>query len=106
MANIDGVKAVSRTEVPSPSGSASSGSGELAKCESQLSDWVNCPSSKTSAGKAKIAEITGKIQTIKAQMKKAEDAKAVPAAQTHAVPVPLAQALRFDGIGSWLDMHA
>ena len=55
--------------------------GELAKLESQLSDWVHCPSSKTSAGKAKIAEITDKIDAIKVSVKKAEDNKVQPSSR-------------------------
>ena len=53
----------------------------LAKSQSQLADWVCCPSATTSAGKAKIAEISERIDTIKAQMQKAEQsAREVPAA--------------------------
>jgi len=90
--------------VPVPAGgvvaSSAVSSGELAKLESQLSDWVHCPSSKTEAGKEKIAEITDKIDTAKAQIKKAEDSKA------EAQPSPPKPALRFDGLGTLLDAQA
>lgn len=47
---------------------------ELAKCMAQLADWVSCASAKTSAGKEKIAEISGRISAIQAQKKRAESA--------------------------------
>ena len=83
-------------------------SADLAKYESQLSDWVHCASSKTSEGKAKIAEITDKIVSIKAQVKRAEDAK--PQAPSQQAPdvagkVPHRQ-LRLDQLGTWLDLRA
>ena len=97
------------------SASAASASSELAKFETQLSDWVHCPSSKTSAGKAKIAEITDRIESIKAQMKQAEDAKVFADAATttaaaetfiqHAPSQTAGPALRFDGTGTWVNMQ-
>jgi hypothetical protein len=59
---------------------APAGSGALdaqkAQCERQLSDWVNCVSSKTPEGKAKIAEYSSKLSAINTQIKKADDARA------------------------------
>ena len=83
-------------------------SGELAKLESQLSDWVHCPSSKTSAGKAKIAEITAKIETIKGQAKAVEDkrAKEVPRLETQEPSKTVVGGLRFDGLGAWINERA
>ena len=81
-------------------------SGELAKCESQLSDWVHCASSKTPEGKAKIAEITGKIDAIKAQMKKAEEASTASAAPASAPTSETTPRLRFDGLGAKLNVQA
>ncbi|MDO9314322.1 MAG: hypothetical protein Q7T97_07230 [Burkholderiaceae bacterium] len=49
---------------------------DLAKCQSQLSDWVHCVSAKTPEGKAKIEEIASKIDTIKEKMRESEDASA------------------------------
>jgi len=106
MASIDSVQSGSGLAVASASGSASSASGELAKCESQLSDWVHCPSSKTSAGKAKIAEIAGKIEAIKAQIKKAEDTMSVASAVSYAPPAKAVEQLRFDGLGSLMNAQA
>ena len=60
----------------------------LAKSQSQLADWVRCPSAKTSAGKAKIAEISERIDAIKAQMQKADQvAREAPAAVAAATAV-------------------
>ena len=50
--------------------------GDLAKYEGQLSDWTYCASGKTPEGKVKIAQISDKISTIKAQMHQADQASA------------------------------
>jgi hypothetical protein len=47
---------------------------DLAKAESQLADWVHCPSSKTPEGKAKIAQCQSNVDQIKAKLKAADDA--------------------------------
>ena len=39
-------------------------------CRAQLADWVTCPSAKTPEGKAKIQQITSKLDSIKEQIKK------------------------------------
>ena len=81
--------------------------GELAKCESQLADWVNCPSGKTSAGKAKIAEITTKRDAIKARIESREK-QTQPAKEPAAVqhnPDP-AQRLQLSGLGTYVDHYA
>ncbi len=84
-------------------------SAELAKYESQLSDWVHCASCKTSEGKAKIAEITDKIESIKAQVKRVEDARKASTSTQQvtdaADKVPHRQ-LRLDQLGAWLDIQA
>jgi hypothetical protein len=87
-------------------GSAATSSGELAKCESQLSDWVHCASSKTSAGKAKIAEITNKIDSIKADMKKADESKTAALREEKTPPMNTVHRLRFDGLGTWVNLQA
>ncbi|MEO6895244.1 MAG: hypothetical protein ABI218_01210 [Caldimonas sp.] len=54
---------------------ASSGralNADLARCEVQLSDWSHCVSAKTPQGKEKIAEISARVDDIKARMKAAE----------------------------------
>jgi hypothetical protein len=90
-----------------PAAPANAGA-ELAKYESQLSDWVHCASCKTAAGKAKIAEITDKIQAIKTQMKRAEEAR--PPSQAMQAPEPLPHVVqhqfRLDQLGAWLDLKA
>ncbi len=84
MSNIASLTRAASAYTPPGALSRPSAGGELEKLKSQLSDWVNCPSCTTSAGKAKIAEITDKIETIKAQARTAEDkqAKEVPPVQT------------------------
>jgi hypothetical protein len=83
-------------------------SAELAKCERELSDWVHCPSSKTSAGRANIAEITAKLDGLKAQMKRTDDVKAAAMAQEQPKPpaATAAHSLRFDQLGAWLNVQA
>lgn len=58
---------------------------QLARAQSQLADWVNCPSCKTAAGQAKIAEINAQIGAIKSSMQRAENARPAHAA---AAPAP------------------
>ncbi len=100
---LNGTSSASPASAAAPRAPATAGS-ELAKLETQLSDWVHCPSCKTPAGKAKIAEITDKIDAIKAQVKTAEDAKAAAvrghqAMESSKAAVP---GVRFDGQGGWL----
>lgn len=45
-------------------------------CRAQLADWVTCPSAKTPEGKAKIEQITSKLDSIKDQIKQSGDASA------------------------------
>ncbi|MEJ7138028.1 hypothetical protein [Amphibiibacter pelophylacis] len=112
MSSLDSIQSSPAAVKPSP-GAAAVASGELAKLESQLSDWVHCSSSKTSAGKAKIAEITSHIDLIKAQMKKAEETKEAKELTSSVAsvsnPPPSSQAtgpeLRFDGTGTWVDVQ-
>ena len=62
---------------------------ELAKYQSQLSDWVHCPSCKTPQGKAKIAEITARIDAIRARSAQREQTvRREPASLDAAAPGP------------------
>ena len=108
MTSVNSLNVSSAASAPAPQAAPANASAELAKYEAQLSDWVHCASSKTSQGKAKIAEITHKIESVKAQVKRAEDAK--PQAPRHQVPdtegkVPQRQ-FRLDQLGTWLDAQA
>ncbi len=110
MAPIERLAGMSSASIPSealprPPAAASS---ELARLETQLSDWVHCPSCKTPAGKAKIAEISDKIEAIKAQVKTAEDAKATARRSNEIVESSKAAAgsVRLDGLGQWLNERA
>ncbi len=70
---------------------------QLAKCESQLTDWIECPSGKTPAGRAKIEALTVQIAKLKAHRLRAEDASNVAA--------PQPDRLRFDGQGARVDLQ-
>jgi hypothetical protein len=104
MSSINSIQSGSGA-VPSTSGSGAS--GELAKFESQLSDWVHCPSCKTPEGKAKIAEITSKIDAIKNEMKRVEETKASShAADAEPAAISAPRSVRFDGLGAWVNTQA
>ena len=44
---------------------------QLDRCEKQLSDQVNCSSANTTAGKAKIRELSDRISVLKQHMEQA-----------------------------------
>jgi hypothetical protein len=75
------------TTTPASGKSTASLAAQLSRCETQLSDWVNCPSGRTPAGKAKIAEITGKISDIQQRLK-AQDGDGSAGATTGAASMP------------------
>ncbi len=82
---------------------------QLAKCESELSDWVNCSSGETPAGRAHIQEISAQIVKLKAQIKQAEETRATPSSAPQEVTATAAQpsqGLRFDSLGSWVNLQA
>ena len=106
MASIERLNGMPSSSAPggaAPRPPATAG-GELARLEVELSDWVHCPSCKTPAGKAKIAEITDKIDAIKAQVKAAEEAKATAWRGNEAMES--SRTVRFDGLGNWLNERA
>ena len=90
----------------SPAMTPAAANGELAKLHSQLADWVNCPSCKTSAGKAKIAEISSKIEALENRVKKAEVNKHSSAVSSPAAELIEAPTLRFDGLGAFVSLRA
>jgi hypothetical protein len=47
---------------------------QLARLQTQLADWVNCPSCKTPEGKAKIAGINAQIKDVELRMQAKEQA--------------------------------
>lgn len=47
--------------------------GQLSRCETQLSDWVNCASAKTPEGKAKIEEVSNQIALIKQRIAQSQE---------------------------------
>lgn len=48
---------------------------QLERYQKELSDCVNCPSAKTSEGKAQIADISGKISDLKNRIQKTGEAE-------------------------------
>ena len=106
--SLDSLRSSPAVAVPRPAAA----DGQLAKCESQLSDWVHCPSGKTPAGRARIEEISNQIATLKAQIKQADERKPAPApapAPAFApAPTPVQQAdrIRYDGQGGWVNLQA
>ena len=102
--SLDSLQSSPAIAVPRPA----TADAQLAKCESQLSDWVHCPSGKTPAGRAKIAEISNQIATLKAQIKQADERKPAPAPAPTPAPTPVQQAdrIRYDGQGSWVNLQA
>lgn len=89
-------------------------SSELDRLEKQLSDWVNCASAKTSAGRAKIAEISGKIGAVKARSEHVESDAALTSANANANAKAKAQGTTMildsprqrEGLGNTLDVFA
>ena len=66
------LSAIAASTFSGPSGAGPSGAGldyQLAKYQSQLADWQNCPSCNTPEGKAKIQEISAKIDDITQRLK-------------------------------------
>lgn len=98
--SLDRIQSSPAVAVPRPAAA----DGQLAKCESQLSDWVHCPSGKTPAGRAKIAEISNQIATLKAQIEQTDERKPAPAPAP--MPVQQADRIRYDGQGSWVNLQA
>jgi hypothetical protein len=82
---------------------------DLAKAQGQLADWVACPSCKTPEGKAKIEEISAKVDTIKSKLKAVEDSK--PTRAEAAKPPSAEAAAQSPGValstlGGFVDTYA
>lgn len=52
---------------------------QLAQLQGQLADCVNCDTARTPQGKAKIQELSIKIQSIRARLERVEQAKQIQA---------------------------
>ncbi|PKO40883.1 MAG: hypothetical protein CVU33_01640 [Betaproteobacteria bacterium HGW-Betaproteobacteria-6] len=91
-------------------------SAQLARYEAELASWENCPSCKTTEGKAKIAEIAGKISEIKQRIESAElskqDASRPRSNQAETLNSPsdtaaaIDSASRASGVGSVVNVYA
>ncbi len=85
---------------------------QLARYEAELASWENCPSCKTTEGKAKIAEIAGKIGAVKHRMEAAElskqDASRLRPNQNEALNSAAAvdSASPANGVGSLVNVYA
>jgi len=97
---------------PVPAPAPVNADAQLAKYQSQLSDWVQCPSGKTPEGKAKIAELTDKIQSLKSQMKQADEVQRTPPAASAPPQGPEPErpatrsGLRLDAQGIFIDLQS
>lgn len=91
------LSATSSAAAPSSGGSGVTLQAQLDRCNTQLSNWVNCSSGKTPEGKQIIAALEDKISTIKHQIQQRNQGGAqagqstTPAAQS-APPASLALA--------------
>lgn len=99
-AGMDPAEAASRSSLAAQA--------DLVKYQKQLADWIDCPSRKTSYGKAKIAEINDKIHAAKAQIKKAQETETVESKPKAAAVDPTAArpSMRFDGVGTYVRLQA
>lgn len=80
---------------------------QLAQLEKQLSEWIDCASAKTQAGRDKISEISSKIDAIKGAMQQevAQGSQSIDALSTLS-PAALRAPLRLDGTGAWISVKA
>ena len=88
---------------------------QMRTCRAQLADWVTCPSAKTPEGKAKIEQISSKLDSIKNQIKQSgvSSSSAEPAAQPdgslespHRAEAGAAKLAASGQIGSNVDTYA
>ncbi len=73
------LSAIGSSSFPTSSGSGASAGAleaQLAQCERQLSDWVNCASAKTPEGKAIIQKLSDKVSEIKHRIEAADKTSA------------------------------
>lgn len=87
---------------------------QMRTCRAQLADWVTCPSAKTPEGKAKIEQISSKLDSIKDQIKKS--AASSSSSMTEKPQAPARAARRSDDavdylapadrVGSHVDTYA
>jgi hypothetical protein len=88
-----------------PASSASGASvgaleAQLAQCERQLSDWVNCASAKTLEGKAIIQKLSDKVSEIKHRIEAADKTGSVSQPTVLKVNTSATTSSDGNGIGS------
>jgi hypothetical protein len=72
MVQAVGLSITAGTGASPPRTSAGVLQSQLNRYQVQLDDWCNCPSGKTPEGKAKIRDLTDKVDALKAQLKQAD----------------------------------
>jgi hypothetical protein len=73
---------------------------QLRTYRAQLADWVTCPSAKTPEGKAKIEQISAKLNSVKSEIKKSDGTS--PSATTAPQTMPNDSTRPADGGGDYL----
>ena len=84
--------------------SAASLQAQLQRYQKQLSDCVNCPSSKTPQGKADIQAISARISQVKQSIEQAANAQANPAVPSQSTGQACTSAVT--GYGGLVDVYA
>lgn len=72
------VSAIGSSSLPNPASTDLSSAGltaQLGRYQKELSECVNCSSAKTSEGKIKITELSGKISELKTRIEEASAPK-------------------------------
>jgi hypothetical protein len=106
--NTIGAAFATQAAYPSRGGaSASALQGQLARYQQELSDCVNCASSKTLEGKQKIQQISEKISDLKARIETADASSASKAPDRQAASESSSNlAARPDALGAVVDVYA
>ncbi len=113
------LNAIGSVSLVNQGGVSSAGlAARLARVQSQLADWVSCPSCKTPEGKAKIAELSNQIADLEQRMKAAQSGRPEGAASGDPIQSSRPPAGSIDdgsagrtvsgqgGLGQLLDVHA
>jgi hypothetical protein len=94
MTSIARTGASTPTEAATPKRSAPNLDAQVRTYRAQLADWITCPSAKTPQGKAKIEQISAKLDSVKQQIKKTDGSAPAESSMQQATPpdTPRAQA--------------
>lgn len=110
---LNAIGSSSYSDTPSAGASSAALEAQLAQCERQLADNVNCSSAKTAEGKNKIQTLTNRIGAIKARLEKTVTAKSDSPSASLEVKTPAnrygdtaAPKPANGGVGSLVDVFA